>query len=195
MASRIRMRTLLAILVASTCAVRAHADSDGVEARARAHFRAGKALFETGDYERAIDELAAAYQLAPLPDILFNLGQAHRLKGDKKIAADYYRRYVVAKPSGMVSDQARRRLAELEAEWPAATAPPAPPSLAPPRALIVAARAPLVEKRAPAPRRSKRWLWLPLTAGAAAIAVGVGLGVGLTRDRDPMPSFGVLVLK
>ena len=175
----------------------AHADDADVKMQARAHFRAGTALYEAGNYDRAIDEYREAYKLLPLPDLLFNLGQAYRLKGDLKTAADHYRRYLADKPTGPVSDEAREHLAEIETASrpapspPAATSiPPAPetatvpashvPQPAPPTQAPVAAT---VTKRSPVAPSNKRlwkraWFWGVVGAVAAGVAVGVGVGLG-----------------
>jgi hypothetical protein len=107
---------VIAILVASTTALPASADEADARTRARLHFRAGTVFYDAGDYGQAVEQYLAAYKLLPLPDLLFNLGQAYRLKGDAKTAQDYYERYLTAKPSGPVSDEARAHLAEVKAQ-------------------------------------------------------------------------------
>lgn len=83
---------------------------------ARGHFRSGSAWYSEGKYDKAIAEFEAAWELAPLPDILFNLGQAHRLAGDKRAAIRAYRRYLGTSPRGPAALAARRHLDELEAD-------------------------------------------------------------------------------
>ena len=51
----------------------------------------------------SIKEYQAAYDLAPLPELLFNLGQVYRLKGDKQKALDHYGKYLVVAPNGPVA--------------------------------------------------------------------------------------------
>jgi iron complex outermembrane receptor protein len=103
---------LVAVFVAGACAG-VRAEESDAKLQARAHFRAGTAFFEVGSYDRAIEEYHAAYLLLPLPDFLFNLGQASRLKGDLTVAAHYYREYLTTRPTGRVSDEARNRLREI----------------------------------------------------------------------------------
>src|SRR6185369_1511617 len=111
------MRTLSgALLVLGVFATAAYGDEVDAKNQARAHYRAGTAFFEAGDYARAIEEYGAAYKLLPLPDLLFNLAQAQRLKGDNDAAAKLYRQYLETKPNGPVADEARARLKELEAQ-------------------------------------------------------------------------------
>lgn len=104
----------VALLILGVCSSAANAQQADANAQARAHFRAGTAFYEAGDYDRAIEEFLAARKLLPLPDFLFNLGQAYRLKGDPKTAADYYQHYLAEKPTGVVADQARAHLLELQ---------------------------------------------------------------------------------
>src|SRR5687768_5949755 len=74
---------------------------------AKSHFKRGRALQETGAYERAIGEYQAAYALAPLPELLFNIAQCHRLSGNAEQALFYYERYLQSVPEGGASDEAR----------------------------------------------------------------------------------------
>ncbi len=60
--------------------------------RARQHVTNGLAAQKEGRFADAIAFYHQAYQLAPHPAILFNLGQAYRLKGDKLTALGYYRK-------------------------------------------------------------------------------------------------------
>jgi tetratricopeptide (TPR) repeat protein len=54
----------------------------------------GRAAHASGHYDLAISSYQAAYVLAPSPGLLFNLGQAHRLRGDCAAAAIMYRKYL-----------------------------------------------------------------------------------------------------
>jgi len=72
-------------------------------------------LYEAGELDRAVEEYQTAYKLLPLPEMLFNIAQAHRLKGAADLAAQYYRRFLAAKPTGSVADEAREHLRELDA--------------------------------------------------------------------------------
>lgn len=83
---------------------------------AKGHFKRGAAHFIAREYDAAIKEYEATYVLAPIPDVLFNLGQAHKMKGNREKAVEYYRRYLAADPSGAGSDEARLHLASLEKE-------------------------------------------------------------------------------
>ncbi len=53
-------------------------EPDPTQQEAAALFREGSMFYELGQYEEAIVKFEAAWKLAPVPQLLFNLGQAHR---------------------------------------------------------------------------------------------------------------------
>jgi tetratricopeptide (TPR) repeat protein len=114
------MRLLLALGLALL--IGRPAQAEGEREQSRAHFVQGTKAFESGDYAQAIVEYEAAYKILPIPAILFNLGQAYRLKGDVHKAIELYERYVAIAPSGRVSDEARADIAELTQQLAVATA-------------------------------------------------------------------------
>jgi tetratricopeptide (TPR) repeat protein len=61
--------------------------------RAAELFARGRAAFERGDYEAALVDLRASYELVPAPALLFNIAQALRLAGKCEEAEEQYRRY------------------------------------------------------------------------------------------------------
>jgi tetratricopeptide (TPR) repeat protein len=181
--------------------VTATAWAEDKTAAAKRHFRQGAAYFKQGAYEQAIDEYTQAQLLLQLPDFDFNLGQAHRMKGDLRLAVEAYKRYLLAVPDGEIADQARAYVVELSlkldeqekkeraekerlaASTRAAEVQPSPSPLpeivAPPR-------------RAEKPPVWKRWWVWTVVGGVAAAGVAVGLGVGLTLGgpSPPSTSFG-----
>ncbi|MBA2544391.1 MAG: hypothetical protein H0V17_32410 [Deltaproteobacteria bacterium] len=54
----------------------------------------GRVFHDLGLYDQAIVSYKAAYELAPVPGLLFNLAQAYRLAGDCANAALMYRDYL-----------------------------------------------------------------------------------------------------
>lgn len=67
-----------------------------------------------GRFDEAIGFYNQAYELLPHPLLLFNLGQAYRLKGDRVVALDYYRKYVAIEPNGRASKEAVEWTAQIE---------------------------------------------------------------------------------
>jgi tetratricopeptide (TPR) repeat protein len=81
--------------------------------QAKAHFRQGKAYLEAGAYDDAIRELEAAYQLFPIADMQFNLGQAYRMKGERKKALDAFKKAAESAPDAKWVEEARAAIAAL----------------------------------------------------------------------------------
>src|SRR5262245_5676658 len=91
----------------------AHAQADDARARAKELYQKGEEHLAAGRYDEAIQAYQAAYDLAPLPGFLYNLGQAWRLKGDRERAIAYYERYLTVEPKGKASAAARANVEEL----------------------------------------------------------------------------------
>lgn len=166
-----RALALVALLAVVTPAASARAEEaiDDPTERAAEHYRRGSELYGAGEYDRAIEEFLAAWALAPEPLLLFNVAQAYLAKGDRRMAYEYYRKYVDADPQGQAAEIARARIAELAPEF--AEPPPPPPDPPPPRE----------------PSRGSRALRI---AGVTLAAAGVvGLAVGgwygwVVEDRE-----------
>src|SRR5687768_341879 len=73
----------------------AHADDRSV---AKRHFDRGEKLFALGKFEDALDQYQLAYDAAPIPDFLFNIGQCHRNLGDYEAAIFSFRKYLKLVP-------------------------------------------------------------------------------------------------
>ena len=67
--------------------------------RAKALFAEGLGLYEAGDIAEAIVRFEAAYQLAPLPALRFNLARCRQQLGDKLGACADYAEVVAAPDS------------------------------------------------------------------------------------------------
>ena len=115
------------------------ADRQSADERAEARrlTAEGIAAQDRGDYATAVARYQHAYRLVPHPLLLFNLGQAFRLAGNPRGAAESYERYLEADPSGDKAQLARDHIRRLRAAFPEAFAPrevvPAPPSASPVR--------------------------------------------------------------
>jgi len=182
-------------LAVLACAAAAHAQSNDDISRARTHFEAGRALYQLGNYDEALREFAAGYELAPRPQFLLNLGQCYRKLDNLEQARAMYQRYLHDAP---VSDperaQAQQILAEIDRQiadkQAAAAAAAAPPPTAPTGTTAAPASAPTATATltAAAPAR-KPWIkrnWWIIPVGAVVVGVAVGLGVYYgTRAPDP----------
>lgn len=119
------------------------------DAEARMHFEMGRRYYESGRFTESATEFERAYELTPLPDLLYNLFLSYRDAGDDVHAADALRRFVATLPEGeerrAVLEARLRTLDEriaasaaaasaAETEAPEATDPPeeGPPDEPPP---------------------------------------------------------------
>jgi tetratricopeptide (TPR) repeat protein len=174
--------------------------SNDARRKAEAHFRAGDDYHRRGKYGQAVDEYLAAYDLAPLPLLLYNVAQAYRLKGDRRKALQYYEKYLAAEPNGRSSAQASihadvlrkaieaedRADAERRAQEPP---PPAPePAVEPPPAptpvMTPAPPAPVAPPPAREPAEAAHGggglrVAGIVTGAAGVVCVGVGVYFGL----------------
>jgi hypothetical protein len=67
-----------------------------------------------GHFDEAIALYNRAYALAPNTQLLFNLGQCHRLKGDEESALGYYLKHVAADGTSELAQESRLWIQELE---------------------------------------------------------------------------------
>jgi hypothetical protein len=110
----LRVGIALVLLVAAATTARAEPKpAPALVKQAKVHYRQGMAFHQSGRYDDAIQEYRAAYELIPQPELLFDIAQAYRLKGDRSTAIEYYRRYLDVAPNGRVHDKARAHLASL----------------------------------------------------------------------------------
>ena len=121
------------------------------------HVSRARELHDKGDFVHARDELLAAYQIDPRPELLFALGQIEFNIGHYAAAIDYYQRFAQTNPS---PEQA----ALVEQAIGAARIKLAQPPPAPPR---------------PPPHRE----WDPDDTGLVALGgLAAAIGAGLVLD-------------
>jgi tetratricopeptide (TPR) repeat protein len=100
--------------VFGAAAIAEPATSPEALAKARELSGQGRALHDRGEYSRAVDAFQAAYVLAPSPAILFNLGQAYRLKRDCDNAVLMYRAFLRSRPEEQLQQIAQTHLSSVE---------------------------------------------------------------------------------
>ena len=165
----------------------------GVAEAAEGLFQQAVAAYDARDYRRAIDLFTAAHKASPIPEILFDIGQAYRALGDCRSAIAAYDAFAAAAPSDHpLLPRVNARRAELRSCAAPAT-PPLPPAapcaarvglpvalaLAPPptaagRPSLPLSTAPALG-RAPAPLVGKACL---IGAGAATALTLAGIVLG-----------------
>lgn len=154
--------------------------------RAKRHLRRGLRYYEQRRFERAIAEFSRGYDIHPLPEFLFALGQSERRSGDCASARVYYQRFLATSPparqvtaANMHVEGCRRALQDgpgSARDNPA----PRPEPVQPVQSVYI----PPVADTAPAPWYHD-WLGDSLLAvGTASVATGVILVVKSRSDTD-----------
>lgn len=82
-------------------------------AQAAEHTRQGQAYFGRGDYDRAIAEYQAAFDLSNEPSLIFNVALCYDRTNRPEQALAAFQRYLELAPSGSVADEARNDVARL----------------------------------------------------------------------------------
>lgn len=82
-------------------------------AKAAAHFKQGQAFFNRGDFDRALAEYQAAYDISAEPLLVFNMALCHDRANRPEQALASFKRYLELAPDGAVADEAREDVARL----------------------------------------------------------------------------------
>lgn len=184
------MRLLRSALVLALAA--ATATADDLTAQARRDVEAGLAAQSAGRYDDAIARYKTAFASVPHPEILFNLGQAHRLKGELEAALSYYQQYLSVEPNGRVASDAKRWSAELERTIAAHKArEPREARAQPPP--VAAARTTIVTRVAPAegsPLRTRFAIVVAATGAATLIGGGIAAATARMKLDDALAICG-----
>lgn len=152
----------------------------------------GKLAFDQGRFREALGEYQRAYDLAPVPELLFNIARCREQLGETAAAIAGYEQYLAAKPNAEDRADVESHLEQLRAGLPSpapATAPP-PTTAPPPLTVAPPAVAPPVASPVTQERPSRRGLWIGLGVGASVVAVGavlLGVFLGRPTTADPVP--------
>src|SRR5688572_3358489 len=84
--------------------------------KAEQRFNEADKAYKAGDYPKAVQGFLEAYQLVPTNPLLFNIGQAYRLSGEKEKALSYYEKYVSFEPGGAQVTEAKDHIQKLREE-------------------------------------------------------------------------------
>jgi tetratricopeptide (TPR) repeat protein len=74
-------------------------DASSPEARYEARIQAGRKAYAKGDYETAIDEFKAAFDIKPTTSALFNIAKSYEKMGRYEEAIDNYQQYLDLDPT------------------------------------------------------------------------------------------------
>jgi tetratricopeptide (TPR) repeat protein len=141
--------------------------------QARELYDEGERQFELGEYDRAIAAFERAYELSHAADLLFNIAQAHRLKGPASCreALGFYERYLREAPAASNRVETQERIAQMKScveeppptrtqvPGPAPAQPPAPPGGA---------------ATGPSPWRTVGWVAVGVGGAAAVLTIVAG---------------------
>jgi tetratricopeptide (TPR) repeat protein len=208
-----RLWTVGTVALVAVCAIdgsgrRARAESSILTSEqrtsaAREHFDRGNSYFESHEYDNAIKEFEASYQIKPVPLLLFDIGNVARVAGKSEMAIEYFRRYLKSAPPGTRERiEARRFVGEMTKPGYKPPAPELPPpAAAPPPAVVTpapaVAPAPVLPPPAPVAEKQplyKKW-WLWTAVGAVAAGAAVGIAVAATTPRDAAIPAGATALQ
>lgn len=108
----------LLLLLASPASFAAakEAPARGVPSNVRQLIDQGIGAFNERQYDKAIEYLTLAYELKPLPTLLYNIAQAHRMAGRGAEALTFFEKFMLAAPYDPLHHKAETQAAELRAE-------------------------------------------------------------------------------
>jgi hypothetical protein len=162
-----RRALVLAVMALASLAGARFARGESSVSQARELYETGLQSYRAGNYDDAIANLQASYQLVAAPGLLYDMAQAHRLKGDCADARSLYLQFLDRSPGGSVETIARSHLVEMEtcvANGARVRAAASTPELATVTAPVDSAEAP-----APiAPARPPSVGWVTLAAAPEA---------------------------
>jgi tetratricopeptide (TPR) repeat protein len=153
------MKCALAVITALTVSS-VHASADPPPDPERL-YQLGQDAYDAKNYDAAIAAWTRSYELSDRPELLFNIGQAYRLRdraGDCALARDNYRRFVARTPDSPQRALAIGFVAQLGSCPGQATTP-------------------VVVPTATGHTNLERDLGIG-TAGAGVVLVGIGIGFG-----------------
>jgi tetratricopeptide (TPR) repeat protein len=154
-------------------------------ATARSLYELGMGRFQLEEYDAAIAYWEEGFRNKPAPELLYNIGQAHRLAHRPDKALAFYQKYLRMSPNAANRAEVERTIAALARE-PRATAPAANMS-ADSRSRDVVNWRP--DSPPPRPLVKRAWFWGVVGAGAAVVAAAVVVGVVVGGQRhDPAQS-------
>ena len=171
----------MALLLAAGHVSSAHAQSSTATSNddevATALFEAARLQFKAGKYAVALSLFEQAHERSQRSRILYLMGMSAELLGRLERAIVEYRRYLKAMPAGAQAEDARVRIAVLEAKQqaivPASVAvsasEPVPAAPAVPEASV---------ESAPDPWYTRWWVWTAAGVVLAGATVGVVAAAG-----------------
>jgi tetratricopeptide (TPR) repeat protein len=146
-----------------------------VPADAERLYTEGQQAYDAKNYDAALAAWERSYELSKLPALVFNIAQAHRLRGNCAKAVASYRKFIELEPESSERADAEGFIKDLE-PCPVVTPPPPPPKKLPPERPVI------TETN---PGRGKRIAGIVVgVGGVALIATGVVFGTKASSLAD-----------
>jgi tetratricopeptide (TPR) repeat protein len=158
----IGLLSLSSVMAAERSAGRGSSAKNSEKDEFQVHYQAALQLYKKENFDQALAEFQKAYDLDPLPRLLYNIGQLHRKLGHNRLAIDAYELYLKTDPdlSPKQREELQHVVNELRGTDPALEPAPAP---------LVAVPTPVV---------------LPSTKSGRFMAnFGLGFGFGLNYPQ------------
>ncbi len=191
-------RLLLSALIAVSLSLSAHAQSPVRETtarnaqEARRLYQSGERAFQENRFEAALRYFEQAYQIAPRPELLYNIGRAAENAQNNERAIEAYGRYLAETEAAHDGSADTRhaevagRLAVLQAPPAVATTPTATAAATPENERVLVATAPAASDSHSV--TDEGWFWPVVLGGAALVAGGVVLAVVLSSSGSRVPT-------
>ncbi len=200
--SSLALRLSLVIILAPWPAMGEEGDRDV----ARNHANQGRELYEQGQHEAALEQYQAAYEIAPVAAVLFNIGQCHRHLGNCERALVFYQGYLRDAPDAPnrtaveeLISRCQEELAQVPDEPdepPAVEDPQEPPDVEDPQETPLEGSGPLnsgeeatgqtpvQEPSVPTPVRPvyRRW-WFWTIVGVVVVGAATSAALVVTLDE------------
>ncbi len=100
-------------LIASVPAI-GFAEQEQSQEHAEQLFAEGRQYFEDGDYESAIEQFQKAYDILGAPQLLYNIGEAHRRAENLVEAEHYFQKYLNEAEDPPNEEQVAERIIDLQ---------------------------------------------------------------------------------
>src|SRR5262245_38791742 len=156
-------------LVCSFVLAAGTARADSADEMAHKHFESGAAYLEQADYESALREFTAAYNLSKRAEVLLNVATVYERMNKLQDAVGSLEQYLAADPQGEHAETVKIRIENLKKRISAEPAP-APASAPPPASSPPPSPSPSTTP-APAAHSSKTPAYV-LRATGGALAIG-----------------------
>lgn len=156
---------------------------------AKQHYDAGTTALDAGQYDQAIDELQASYQISQDPVLFFKIGTAYEKAGKCSDAIGYYERYLnEAKPDESFVALTKQRIDACKAQLPPPAPEPKSSEPAPAAASPAAAPAqPPAEPMHTSANKDRAWLFVGGTLAFATAGAVLAYSISsVEQDIDDL---------